>query len=59
MATRSTISGLGRGLDGPLEDGSFTAWASSGYGCDVLVTALPRGNESYVTVLYGSGCPFA
>jgi hypothetical protein len=53
-------SGIGgTGLDGPLEDGSFTVWSSNGYGCDSLVTILPRGEESLVTVLYGAGCPFA
>jgi hypothetical protein len=51
-------AGLGTGLDGPLEDGSYTVWSSSGYGCDSLVTVLPRGDESLITVLYGAGCPF-
>ena len=51
--------GLSASVDGPLEDGSFTAWASNGYGCDTLVTVLPRGEEHLVTVLYGTGCPFA
>ena len=51
-------TGLGTGLDGPLEDGSFTVWSSTGYGCDSLVTVLPRGTESLITVLYGAGCPF-
>ena len=50
--------GYGTGLDGPLEDGSYTTWASDGFGCDAQVTVLPRGDESLVTVLYGAGCPF-
>jgi len=50
--------GYGTGLDGPLEDGSFTVWSSNAYGCDTLTTVLPRGDESLVTVLYGAGCPF-
>jgi hypothetical protein len=45
-------------LDGPLEDRSLTVWSSNGYGCDALVTILPRGNESLITVLYGTGCGF-
>jgi hypothetical protein len=48
----------GTGIDGPLEDGSFTVFSSSGYGCDSQVTILPRGQESLITVLYGSLCPF-
>ena len=48
----------GTGLDGPLEDGSFTVWSASGFGCDSLVTILPRGAESLITVLYGAGCQF-
>ena len=48
----------GTGLDGPLEDGSYAVWSSTGYGCDSLVTILPRGGESYITVLYGAGCQF-
>ncbi|MEO5704166.1 MAG: hypothetical protein ABIZ52_03700 [Candidatus Limnocylindrales bacterium] len=49
----------GTGLDGPLEDGSFTVWSSNSYGCDSLVTILPRGTESYITVLYSAGCDFS
>lgn len=51
-------AGLATGLDGPLEDGRYTVWSSSGYGCDSLVTILPRGDESLITVLFGTGCPF-
>lgn len=52
--------GYGGSRDGPLEDGSHTAWASNGYGCDILVTAAPRGSdETLATVLYGAGCPFS
>jgi hypothetical protein len=51
-------AGFGTGLDGPLEDGSYTVWSSNGYGCDSLVTILPRGDESLITVLFGTGCPF-
>jgi hypothetical protein len=54
-----SAAGYGGGRDGPLEDGSSTAWASNGYGCDILVTAKPRGEETLVTVLYGAGCPFS
>ncbi len=54
-----SAAGYGGGRDGPLEDGSYTAWASNGYGCDMLVTATPRGEETLVTVLYGAGCPFS
>ena len=45
-------------VDGPLEDGSYTVYSSSGYGCETLTTILPRGDESLVTILYGAGCPF-
>ena len=56
---RFAYAGYGGGRDGPLEDGSYTAWASNGYGCDILVTAVPRGDqETFTTVLYGAGCPF-
>lgn len=48
----------GTGIDGPLEDGSYSVWSSSGYGCDTLVTILPRGEESLITVLYGAQCRF-
>lgn len=48
----------GTGIDGPLEDGSLTVWSTSGYGCDSLVTILPRGDESLVTVLFGALCRF-
>lgn len=48
----------GTGLDGPLEDGSFTVWSSNGYGCDSLVTVTPRGTESLITILYGALCTF-
>jgi hypothetical protein len=51
-------AGYGTGLDGPLEDGSYTVWSSDGYGCSSLVTILPRGDESLITVLFGTGCPF-
>ncbi len=58
-ADRFSEAGLGGGLDGPLEDGSYTTWASNGYGCDLLVTAQRRGDdETFVTVLFGAGCPF-
>ena len=50
--------GYSAAIDGPLEDGSITTWATNGYGCDVLVTILPRGDESLITVLYGTGCAF-
>lgn len=48
----------GTGLDGPLEDGSYTVWSSNGYTCDSLVTILPRGGESLITILYGAGCTY-
>lgn len=54
-------AGFPGGVNGPFEDGSYTAVASDGQGqgCDILVTARPRGpEETYVTVLYGAGCPF-
>ena len=54
-----SAAGYGGGREGPLEDGSYTAWASNGYGCDILVTATPRAEETLVTVLYGAGCPFS
>ncbi|MEZ0239879.1 MAG: hypothetical protein ACAH65_03695 [Chloroflexota bacterium] len=50
--------GYSASIDGPLEDGSITTWATNGYGCDVLVTILPRSDESLITVLYGTGCAF-
>jgi hypothetical protein len=54
-----SAAGYGGGRDGPLEDGAYTAWASNGYGCDILVTAKSQGEETLVTVLYGAGCPFS
>jgi hypothetical protein len=51
--------GWGTGIDGPLEDGSYTVWSSNGYGCETLTTILPRGDESLVTVLFGAGCRFS
>jgi hypothetical protein len=51
-------AGYGTGLDGPLEDGSFTVWSSDAAGCDSLVTVLPRGEESLITILFGAGCAF-
>jgi hypothetical protein len=55
-----SAAGYGGSVDGPFEDGSYTAWASNGYGCDILVSTLPRGPaETYVTVLYGALCPFS
>ena len=57
---RFAYAGYGGSRDGPLEDGSYTAWASNGYGCDILVTAVPRGDaETLATVFYGAGCPFS
>jgi hypothetical protein len=50
--------GWGTGIDGPLEDGSYTVWSSNGYGCETWTRILPRGDESLVTVLFGAGCPF-
>jgi hypothetical protein len=54
-----SAAGYGGGREGPLEDGAYTAWASNGYGCDILVTATPQGEGTLVTVLYGAGCPFS
>ena len=51
-------NGWGTGIDGPLEDGSYTVWSSNGYGCETFTRILPRGDESLITVLFGSGCPF-
>ncbi len=48
----------GTGIDGPLEDGSFQVWSTSGYGCDSRVTILPRGQESLVTVLFSALCTY-
>jgi hypothetical protein len=48
----------GTGIDGPLEDDSYSVWSSSGYGCDTLVTILPRGEESLITILFGALCRF-
>ncbi len=59
-ADRFSEAGLGGGLDGPLEDGSYSVWASNGYGCDILVTTQRRGDdETFATVLFGAGCPFS
>jgi hypothetical protein len=59
-AARFADVGYGGTVDGPFEDGSYTAWASNGYGCDMLVSTLPRGpEETFVTVLYGALCPFS
>ena len=55
---RYTEEGYGGGRNGPLEDGSYTAWASDGYGCDIVVTAVSRGESTLATVFYGAGCPF-
>jgi hypothetical protein len=43
-------------MDGPLEDGSYTT-SASGSGCEILITAVPRGEDVLTTVLYGAGCP--
>lgn len=60
FADRFSSSGLGGGLDGPLEDGSYNVWASNGYGCDILATVARRGSvETFATVLFGAGCPFS
>ncbi len=48
----------GGGRNGPLEDGSYTAWASDGYGCDIVVTAVSRGDGTLATAFFGAGCPF-
>lgn len=48
----------GTGIDGPLEDGSFQVWSSTSDGCNSRVTILPRGQESLITILYGTLCPF-
>jgi hypothetical protein len=48
----------GTGIDGPLEDGSLSVWSSNGYGCDSLVTILPRGQESLITVYFGALCTY-
>ena len=57
---RFSAAGYGGGLDGPLAQGAANAWASDGYGCDILVEVVPRGDEaSLATVLYGAGCPFS
>ena len=56
---RFTEAGFRASRDGPLEDGSYTVVASKGSGCDLLVTALPRGEDTLATVLYGAGCPLS
>ena len=57
---RFAAAGYGGARNGPLEDGSYSAWASDGYGCDVVVTAVSRGREgTLATVFYGAGCPFS
>ncbi len=55
---RYAEQGYGGGRNGPLEDGSYTAWASDGYGCDIVVTAVSRGDATLATAFYGAGCPF-
>jgi hypothetical protein len=55
---RFSAVGWGGGVEGPLEDGSYEAWASSGYGCDMVARVVPRGfDETFITILYGAGCP--
>ena len=47
------------GTDGPLEDGSVTVTATDTYQCRIQVSIRGVGDqESIVTVLFGSGCPF-
>lgn len=56
FVSRFSNAGYTASRDGPLEDGSYTASASGG-GCSILVTAVPRGEDTFATMLYGAGCP--
>ena len=45
-------------LSGPLEDGSYVLDSvGAAAGCQVQVTAAPRGSLTIVTVMYGAACP--
>jgi hypothetical protein len=56
FVSRFTEAGLAASRDGPLEDGSYTV-SASGNGCEIMVTAVPRGEDTFATLLYGAGCP--
>jgi hypothetical protein len=51
-ATFSTI-----GLDGPAEDGSFVLDSVGDEECRIQTTIAPLGDTTFITVLYGAGCP--
>lgn len=51
-------NGWSAGIDGPLEDGSYTVWSTDAYGCETLTRIVPRGDESLITAFFGAGCPF-
>jgi hypothetical protein len=44
-------------VSGPLEDGSFTLDSMGDGKCRIQSTIAPLGEMTFVTVLYGAGCP--
>ena len=45
------------GLNGPAEDGSFVLDSVGAGDCRIQTTIAPLGDTTFITVLYGSGCP--
>ena len=46
-------------VSGPLEDGSMALDSVGNGECRVQTTINPLGDMTFITVLYGSGCPMA
>lgn len=44
------------GLNGPAEDGSFVLDSIGDGECRLQTTIAPRGDTTFITVLYGAGC---
>jgi hypothetical protein len=53
-ATFSTL-----GLNGPAEDGGYVIDSTGGGECRLQTTIAPLGDITFITVLYGAGCPAA
>jgi hypothetical protein len=51
-ATYSTV-----GLNGPAEDGSFVLDSVGAGDCRIQTTIAPLGDTTFITVMYGAGCP--
>ena len=52
IATFST-----EGLNGPFEDGGFVIDSVGAGDCRLQTTISPEGDTTFITVLYGAGCP--